>query len=162
VEETADVLEISPATVKRDWTLAKIWLRRELSAELVDSKFSVATKSTESGQGNIDPQRLGSLENHPGRSVGTRLFSGPELPWWRDGAVKDTDLLEEAESLLAEAEALLKEAYRTAFEDLRPQRSPPLFWQRDPRVAESALGAYVIVRELGRGGMGTVFLARAR
>jgi RNA polymerase sigma-70 factor, ECF subfamily len=32
VEETADLLEISPATVKRDWTLAKIWLRRELSA----------------------------------------------------------------------------------------------------------------------------------
>ena len=32
VEETADLLEISPATVKRDWTVAKIWLRRELSA----------------------------------------------------------------------------------------------------------------------------------
>ena len=32
VEETAELLEISPATVKRDWTLAKIWLRRELSA----------------------------------------------------------------------------------------------------------------------------------
>src|SRR5207245_11740189 len=32
VEETAEVLEISPATVKRDWILAKIWLRRELSA----------------------------------------------------------------------------------------------------------------------------------
>jgi RNA polymerase sigma factor (TIGR02999 family) len=31
VEETADLLEISPATVKREWTLAKIWLRRELS-----------------------------------------------------------------------------------------------------------------------------------
>ena len=31
VEETAELLEISPATVKRDWTLAKIWLRRELS-----------------------------------------------------------------------------------------------------------------------------------
>ena len=31
VEETADLLEISPATVKRDWTLAKIWLRRELT-----------------------------------------------------------------------------------------------------------------------------------
>src|SRR5581483_809738 len=27
VEETADLLEISPATVKRDWTVAKIWLR---------------------------------------------------------------------------------------------------------------------------------------
>jgi len=32
VEETAELLEISPATVKRDWTLAKIWLRRELYA----------------------------------------------------------------------------------------------------------------------------------
>jgi RNA polymerase sigma-70 factor (ECF subfamily) len=32
VEETAELLEISQATVKRDWTLAKIWLRRELSA----------------------------------------------------------------------------------------------------------------------------------
>jgi RNA polymerase sigma factor (TIGR02999 family) len=32
IEETAELLEISPATVKRDWTLAKIWLRRELSA----------------------------------------------------------------------------------------------------------------------------------
>ena len=32
VEETAELLEISPATVKRDWMLAKIWLRRELSA----------------------------------------------------------------------------------------------------------------------------------
>ena len=32
VEETAELLEISPATVKREWTTAKIWLRRELSA----------------------------------------------------------------------------------------------------------------------------------
>jgi RNA polymerase sigma-70 factor (ECF subfamily) len=32
VEETAELLDISQATVKRDWTLAKIWLRRELSA----------------------------------------------------------------------------------------------------------------------------------
>ncbi len=32
VEETAELLEISSATVKRDWTVAKIWLRRELSS----------------------------------------------------------------------------------------------------------------------------------
>lgn len=31
IEETAEVLGISPATVKRDWLLAKAWLRRELS-----------------------------------------------------------------------------------------------------------------------------------
>jgi RNA polymerase sigma factor (TIGR02999 family) len=30
VEEVADVLEISAATVKRDWTLARAWLKREL------------------------------------------------------------------------------------------------------------------------------------
>jgi RNA polymerase sigma factor (TIGR02999 family) len=30
LEETADVLNISPDTVKRDWKLAKAWLRREL------------------------------------------------------------------------------------------------------------------------------------
>ncbi|HYW50505.1 MAG TPA: ECF-type sigma factor [Gemmatimonadaceae bacterium] len=32
VEETADALELSPATVKRDWTAARAWLNRELSA----------------------------------------------------------------------------------------------------------------------------------
>ncbi len=31
VEESADALGISPATVKRDWTLARAWLKRELS-----------------------------------------------------------------------------------------------------------------------------------
>jgi RNA polymerase sigma-70 factor, ECF subfamily len=31
VKEIADALEISSATVKRDWTIAKLWLRRELS-----------------------------------------------------------------------------------------------------------------------------------
>jgi RNA polymerase sigma factor (TIGR02999 family) len=32
IDETAELLGISPATVKREWTMAKIWLRRELSA----------------------------------------------------------------------------------------------------------------------------------
>jgi RNA polymerase sigma factor (TIGR02999 family) len=31
VEETAEVLSVSPETVKRDWRLAKVWLLRELS-----------------------------------------------------------------------------------------------------------------------------------
>ena len=30
VEETAEILSISPSTVKREWTLARAWLRREL------------------------------------------------------------------------------------------------------------------------------------
>jgi RNA polymerase sigma factor (sigma-70 family) len=31
VDQTAEVLDISVATVKRDWQFAKAWLRRELS-----------------------------------------------------------------------------------------------------------------------------------
>jgi serine/threonine protein kinase/Tfp pilus assembly protein PilF len=70
---------------------------------------------------------------------------------------EDTDLLEEAESLLAEAEALLTE--RTdSFEDCA-QNAASTFWQEGPPRGGERVGAYVIVRELGRGGMGTVFLA---
>ncbi len=31
IEETAEVLKVSPETVRRDWKLAKVWLLRELS-----------------------------------------------------------------------------------------------------------------------------------
>jgi RNA polymerase sigma factor (TIGR02999 family) len=37
IEETAEVLAVSPGTVMRDWTLAKAWLRREITA-VSDSK----------------------------------------------------------------------------------------------------------------------------
>ena len=33
VEETAEVLKISPQSVKRDWKLARAWLRREIRGE---------------------------------------------------------------------------------------------------------------------------------
>jgi RNA polymerase sigma factor (TIGR02999 family) len=33
IEETAEVLGISPATVKREWTSARAWLKRELTEE---------------------------------------------------------------------------------------------------------------------------------
>jgi RNA polymerase sigma factor (TIGR02999 family) len=32
IEETSEVLHISPATVKRDWAMAKAWLHREMHA----------------------------------------------------------------------------------------------------------------------------------
>jgi RNA polymerase sigma-70 factor (ECF subfamily) len=31
IEETAEILDVSPGTVMRDWTLAKAWLQREIS-----------------------------------------------------------------------------------------------------------------------------------
>ena len=36
VDETAEVLRVSPETVMRDWKLAKAWLHRELSGEKLD------------------------------------------------------------------------------------------------------------------------------
>jgi RNA polymerase sigma factor (TIGR02999 family) len=36
IEETAKVLGVSPGTVMRDWTLAKAWLRREMSPDSID------------------------------------------------------------------------------------------------------------------------------
>jgi RNA polymerase sigma factor (TIGR02999 family) len=34
VDETAQALDSSPATVKRDWTLARAWLHRELGGDV--------------------------------------------------------------------------------------------------------------------------------
>jgi RNA polymerase sigma-70 factor, ECF subfamily len=36
VEDVAEALSIHPNTVRRDWTLAKIWLKRELTTRRVD------------------------------------------------------------------------------------------------------------------------------
>jgi RNA polymerase sigma-70 factor (ECF subfamily) len=43
VEETAEVLKISPITVMRDWNTAKAWLYRELSGEKSDGLQSLET-----------------------------------------------------------------------------------------------------------------------
>jgi RNA polymerase sigma factor (TIGR02999 family) len=43
VDETALVLEVSPVTVRRDWSSAKIWLYRELAGEADDGLQSVET-----------------------------------------------------------------------------------------------------------------------
>lgn len=37
IDETAEVLGVSPGTVMRDWTLAKAWLRREITPESIES-----------------------------------------------------------------------------------------------------------------------------
>lgn len=36
IEETAEALDVSPGTVKRDWRLARLWLNRELAAVPAD------------------------------------------------------------------------------------------------------------------------------
>ena len=116
----------------------------------------MATKTTRFGQGNIDPQRWDRLKTILGEAL-EQDSSAARIALVERRCGQDTDLLEEAESLLAEAEALLKE--RTdSFEDCA-QNAASTFWQEGPPRGGQRVGAYVIVRELGRGGMGTVFLA---
>jgi RNA polymerase sigma-70 factor (ECF subfamily) len=43
VEETAEVLKVSPVTVMRDWSTAKAWLYRELRGETDDGLRAVET-----------------------------------------------------------------------------------------------------------------------
>jgi RNA polymerase sigma-70 factor, ECF subfamily len=38
LEETAEVLRVSPGTVRRDWSLARAWLHRELSNSVTGAK----------------------------------------------------------------------------------------------------------------------------
>jgi eukaryotic-like serine/threonine-protein kinase len=116
----------------------------------------VATKTTRFGQGNIDPQRWDRLKTILGEAL-EQNSSAARIALVESRCGQDTDLFEEAESLLAEAEALLKE--RTdSFEDCA-QNAASTFWQEGPPRGGERVGAYVIVSELGRGGMGTVFLA---
>ena len=43
VDETAEVLKLSPVTVMRDWSTAKAWLYRELSGRLNDGTGTMET-----------------------------------------------------------------------------------------------------------------------
>ena len=116
----------------------------------------MATRTTRFRQGNIDPQHWDRLKTILGEAL-EQNSSAARIALVERRCGEDTDLLEEAESLLAEAEALLKE--RTdSFEDCA-QNAASTFWQEGPPRGGERVGAYVIVRELGRGGMGTVFLA---
>lgn len=69
----------------------------------------------------------------------------------------DADLLSDAESLLEEAEVLVRdridplEACAEKVERAIPRQDEPVIGQR--------IGSYVVIAEIGRGGMGTLYLA---
>jgi TolB-like protein/Flp pilus assembly protein TadD len=116
----------------------------------------VTTKITRFRQENIDPQRWDRLKTILGEAL-EQNSSAARIGLVERRCGQDTDLLEEAESLLGEAEALLKES-TDCFEDCA-QNAASTFWQEEPPRGGQRVGAYIIVRELGHGGMGTVFLA---
>jgi serine/threonine protein kinase/predicted Zn-dependent protease len=69
----------------------------------------------------------------------------------------DADLLSEAESLLLEAEVLVRDRF-DALEECA-NKAGSAIPRDDGPVIGKRIGSYVVTRELGRGGMGTVYLA---
>ena len=79
------------------------------------------------------------------------------MPWSRDAAAKIPICSKRLSRSWPRQRRFLTE--RTdSFEDCA-QNAASTFWQEGPPRGGERVGAYVIVRELGRGGMGTVFLA---
>ncbi len=116
----------------------------------------MTTRPTRFRQGNIDSQRWDRLKAILGEAL-EKDSSAARIALVESRCGQDTDLLEEAESLLAEAESLLND-HTDSFEDCA-QNAASTLWLEGPARGGERIGAYIIVRQLGHGGMGTVFLA---
>jgi serine/threonine protein kinase/TolB-like protein/tetratricopeptide (TPR) repeat protein len=87
-----------------------------------------------------------------------RATTGERTAFIRDVCADDTTLRVEAESMLAQAELFLQEA-DDPFEQCADTAATTLRRDDDPSQIGKRIGAYEIVQEIGRGGMGTVYLA---
>ncbi|MEP6821653.1 MAG: protein kinase [Chthoniobacterales bacterium] len=114
------------------------------------------SKTTFRSQGKIDPQHWARLKNI--------LADALELPseeaqtaFLEERCAHDAVLRAEAESLIREAHALSEQP--TDFLEDCAEHATRTLWQEEPSAHGWRIGAYEVVRELGRGGMGAVYLA---
>lgn len=106
--------------------------------------------------GELNPQRWERLKAVFADAM-ERDTTGERTAFVRDACADDTTLRLEAESMLSQAELLLQEA-DDPFEECAQDAARTLR-RDDPSQIGKRIGAYQILREIGRGGMGTVYLA---
>ena len=141
IEEAAEALGMSPATLKRRWALARAWLLpRAERADAADARTAAARPRSLRGRARprAGPDVRAWLDQRSGRRSGGA----------RRGAVA-------ARSPLACGRVSRREP-------IGENAARPARGRRGARAGRRRSAAYTIVREIGRGGMGRVYLATTR
>ena len=138
VEETAEVLHVSPDTVKRDWRLAKLWLLRELEGEAAVT----------------DPERRRRIEEVCDAALDRDAHERAAFVAAACG--RDEALRQEVEALLAHAQRA--EGFLAA--PIGEVAAHVLADEHAASLVGRQIGSYKILSLLGAGGMGEVYRAR--